>query len=147
MAFFVGLLKNSQKCQLGYLKFRLILVNAIYLSESCKSPDDSENLGKNVAQFRRKNFIDFLMNFNFIDFNFGLCLYVTSNLKLVGKISSVKYFHSQLFQLTLVSNQKVINDQDTYNYYVLPMFREGVLYIIRLVPWGFVNLMMRSNIT
>ena len=74
MARFLVWLKKSQKCHrnhmfivkyhLGYLKFRLILVIflldqswfpkrchflAIYLSESCKIPDDSKILEKNVA--------------------------------------------------------------------------------------------------
>ena len=73
-------------------------------------------MGKMLPGSKKNNFIDFLIIFHFIDFLSGLCLQVTSNQKSVGKIGSVKYFNSQLFQLTLVSNPKVIKDQDTYNY-------------------------------
>ena len=53
----------SKKYHLGYSKLSLICHFLVIIShERCKSPDNSKNLGKDVFQFIKINFIDFLNN-------------------------------------------------------------------------------------
>ena len=71
-----------RKYHLGYLKFRLILsilaksrlisqilpVHCYLPLKKRKSPDNCKNHGKNDANWKKYNFIDFLIKIYFIDF-------------------------------------------------------------------------------